>query len=290
MVLIASASIMMFIGGRLPSFANFDTNMMKKKLITSSLPYINGVKHLGNLVGSILPADIFARYSRQQGETVLFICGTDEHGAPAELGAAASGMSIEAYCQHNHQLQKDIYQAFNISFDHFGRTSSPANHRLTQRVFVAIDQHGFIFSDTLQQFYSVDDKRFLPDRCIEGTCPLCGFPDARGDQCDGCGALLNPSELRCPRSALSPGSALQLMESRHLFLDLAKLEPAVRSWLDSHPHWPATVRGSRANGCRKGCGRAVLPAIWPGASAFPKRVLKIRCFMFGSMRRWAISA
>lgn len=243
MVLIASASIMMLIGGRLPSFANFDTNMMKKKLITSALPYINGVKHLGNLVGSILPADIFARYSRQQGETVLFICGTDEHGAPAELGAAASGMSIEAYCQHNHQLQKDIYQAFNISFDHFGRTSSPANHRLTQRVFAAIDQHGFIFSDTLQQFYSVDDKRFLPDRYIEGTCPLCGFPDARGDQCDGCGALLNPSELRCPRSALSPGSALQLMESRHLFLDLAKLEPAVRSWLDSHPHWPATVRG-----------------------------------------------
>lgn len=217
--------------------------MMKKKLITSALPYINGVKHLGNLVGSILPADIHARYSRQQGETVLFICGTDEHGAPAELGAAASGMPIKAYCQQNHRLQKDIYHAFDISFDHFGRTSSPSNHRITQQVFSAIDQHGFIFSDTLQQFYSVADKRFLPDRYIEGTCPLCGFTDARGDQCDGCGALLNPAELLGPRSALTPGSELQLMASRHLFLDLTKLEPAVRTWLETHPDWPATVRG-----------------------------------------------
>lgn len=216
---------------------------MKKKLITSALPYINGVKHIGNLVGSILPADIYARYSRQQGEEVLFICGTDEHGAPAELGASASGIAIEDYCQKNHQLQKEIYQAFNINFDHFGRTSSVVNHLLTQKIFSIIEKNGYIFVDTLQQFYSIDDARFLPDRYIEGECPFCRYPDARGDQCDDCGALLNPIELIHPRSTLSPNSKLRLTENQHLFFDLSKLESDVRQWIKRHPQWPATVKG-----------------------------------------------
>src|ERR1700741_4845935 len=117
---------------------------MSKFLITSALPYVNGVKHLGNLVGSLLPADIHARFRRQTGHEVLFLCGTDEHGTPAELAAHADGVPVEAYCRRQHEIQADIYRRFGISFDHFSRTSGSANHRLTQEIFRRLDEAGFI--------------------------------------------------------------------------------------------------------------------------------------------------
>jgi len=147
----------------------------KKTLITSALPYINGIKHLGNLAGSLLPADIHARYRRQIGDDVLFICATDEHGTPAELAAAEAGLPVADYCAQQHRIQAEIYQRLGLSFDHFGRSSSSQNRALTQHFFKRLDNRGFIEERTLNQVYSLDDGRFLPDRYIVGTCPHCQF-------------------------------------------------------------------------------------------------------------------
>lgn len=216
---------------------------MKKYLITSALPYINGIKHLGNLVGSLLPADIYARYLRQRGEQVLCICGTDDHGAPAEIAAQEAGMPVAEYCQQMYQTQKDIYDKFNLSFDHFGKTSTPANKRLTQEIFNDLERNGYIVEKTIQQYYSIADRRFLADRHITGTCPKCNYAMARGDQCDGCGSLLDPTELINPRSTLNPQDTLELRETKHLFLDLPKLQPKVKAWTDKLDNPSKVVSG-----------------------------------------------
>src|ERR1700722_694928 len=139
---------------------------IKKTLITSALPYINGIKHLGNLAGSLLPADIHARYRRQIGDEVLFICATDEHGTPAELAAAQSGLEVASYCDRQHEIQAEIYRRLDLSFDHFGRSSCARNHALTQHFFERLEANGFIAERTLAQLYSPVDGRFLPDRYI----------------------------------------------------------------------------------------------------------------------------
>jgi methionyl-tRNA synthetase len=214
---------------------------MAKILITSALPYVNGVKHLGNLAGSLLPADVHARFRRQIGDEVLFICATDEHGTPAELGAIQAGQDIKAFCDEQHAIQADIYRRFGLSFDHFGRTSSPQNHALTQHFYRKLDDSGLIEERDLLQIWSPLDRRFLADRYVLGTCPHCGFEKARGDQCDGCGALLDPAELIRPRSALSGDTALEIRHSRHLFLRQSRLVERLSAWVDSRSGWPPFV-------------------------------------------------
>ena len=211
-------------------------------LITAGLPYINGIKHLGNLIGSMLPADIYARFLRQHGHEVLFICGTDEHGAPAELAAEAAGEPVAEYCARMYQTQADIYRRFGLTFDYFGRSSSRPNHELTQQVFQQLDEGGFIIRRSMTQFYSLEENRFLADRYIEGTCPKCGYERARGDQCENCTSLLDATDLQNPRSSISGSERLELRESEHLFLDLAKLQPRVRAWVDQQKEWPALSR------------------------------------------------
>lgn len=206
---------------------------MKKYLITSALPYINGIKHLGNLVGSLLPADVYARYLRQRGEQVLYICGTDDHGAPAEIAAQEAGLPVDVFCQRMFETQKDIYTRFDLSFDHFGQTSTINNKQLTQEIFKQLDANGYIVEKTIEQYYSISDKRFLADRHITGTCPKCNYAMARGDQCDGCGALLDPTDLKNPRSTINPHDKLELRETKHLFLDLPKLQSIVGQWTDT---------------------------------------------------------
>ncbi|MGE5501079.1 MAG: class I tRNA ligase family protein, partial [Ignavibacteriales bacterium] len=144
---------------------------MARILITSALPYINGIKHLGNLAGSMLPADVYARFQRARGHETLYICATDEHGTPAELAAAEAGQDVATYCAEQHQLQHDVGRAFGLSWDWFGRSSSPQNHRLTQHFAEVLEQNGYIEERTDEMVYSVDDRRFLPDRYVEGTCP-----------------------------------------------------------------------------------------------------------------------
>ncbi|WP_029448653.1 methionine--tRNA ligase [Candidatus Odyssella thessalonicensis] len=217
--------------------------MTKRHLITSALPYINGIKHLGNLVGSMLPADVYARYLRQHGEQVLYICGTDEHGTPAEIAAEAAGQEVAAYCQEMYATQKDIYERFGISFDYFGRSSNPANHQLTQALFLQMRENGYIEEREIEQYYSHADQRFLPDRYVEGTCPTCGYAKARGDQCDGCGRLLEPTDLVEPYSALSGSKDIELKATKHIFLLLDKLTPQLESWVADRPEWPDGVKG-----------------------------------------------
>jgi methionyl-tRNA synthetase len=216
---------------------------MAKILITSALPYINGVKHLGNLAGSILPADIHARYHRQIGNETLFLCGTDEHGTPAELAAAESGLGVAAYCARQHAIQADIYRRFDIAFDHFSRSSGEANRALTQAIFRRLDDAGFIVARTIRQAYSPTDGRFLPDRYVRGTCPRCGDANARGDQCEACATLLDPAELVEPRSAVSGARDIEFRQTRHLFLKLGAFAPQLRRWLQAQDDWPALVRG-----------------------------------------------
>ena len=211
---------------------------MARHLITSAIPYINGVKHLGNLVGSQLPADLYARYLRARGHEVLFLCATDEHGTPAELAAAKAGKPVADYCAEMWEVQNRLAAGFRLSFDHFGRSSSPQNHALTQAFAKALDDAGLIREVTEQQMYSPTDGRFLPDRYIEGTCPNCGFDSARGDQCDNCTKQLDPVDLIDPRSVISGAMDLELRETKHLFLRQSVMKDQLADWIDSKTDWP----------------------------------------------------
>lgn len=211
---------------------------MARHLITSALPYINGIKHLGNLVGSQLPADLYARYLRGRGHEVLFLCATDEHGTPAELAAAKAGKPVAEYCAELHETQADIARRFGLSFDHFGRSSSPENHALTQAFAATLAERGLIREVMEEQVYSKADGRFLPDRYIEGTCPNCGFEDARGDQCDNCTKQLDPTDLINPRSKVSGSTDLEVRATKHLYLCQGQMKDALDAWIDSQTGWP----------------------------------------------------
>ncbi len=212
---------------------------MDRVLITSAIPYINGVKHLGNLVGSQLPADLYARYRRGRGDEVLFLCATDEHGTPAELAAARAGKPVAEYCAEMWQVQKDLSDGFRLSFDRFGRSSSPQNHRLTQYFAARLAEAGLIEERTETQIYSRADGRFLPDRYIEGTCPNCGYEKARGDQCENCTKQLDPTDLLDPRSAISGSTDLEPRETKHLYLRQSAMADDLRAWIASRSDWPA---------------------------------------------------
>ncbi len=211
---------------------------MARHLITSAIPYINGIKHLGNLVGSQLPADLYARYLRMRGHEVLFLCATDEHGTPAELAAAKAGKPVADYCAEMHDVQSKIADGFKLSFDHFGRSSSPQNHALTQAFAGRLSDMNLIREVTEEQVYSNADGRFLPDRYIEGTCPNCGFDSARGDQCDNCTKQLDPTDLINARSTISGSTDLEVRETKHLYLRQSALKDDIAAWIDTKTDWP----------------------------------------------------
>lgn len=211
---------------------------MARILITSAIPYINGIKHLGNLVGSQLPADLYARYMRARGHEVMFICATDEHGTPAELAAAKAGKPVAEYCAGMWAVQKELSDGFRLSFDKFGRSSSPQNRMLTQYFAGKLAGNGLIGEVSERQVYSSTDGRFLPDRYIEGTCPDCGYDRARGDQCENCTKQLDPTDLIEPRSAISGSTDLELRETRHLYLRQSALKDQLDTWIGSKSDWP----------------------------------------------------
>ena len=215
---------------------------MARHLITSALPYINGVKHLGNLVGSMLPADVYSRFLRAAGQEVLFVCATDEHGTPAELAALEAGQDVADYCAEQYEVQKDLCERFGLSWDWFGRTSRPQNHELTNHFARQLRAEGFCEIRTTAQVYSVADGRFLPDRYVVGTCPNCGYERARGDQCENCGKQLDPTDLIDPRSAVSGSTELEVRDSAHVFLLQSKLADRIRAWVDTKADWPQLTR------------------------------------------------
>ncbi len=215
---------------------------MSRYLITSALPYINGVKHLGNLVGSMLPADAYARFQRARGREVLFICATDEHGTPAELAAHEAGLPVAEYCAQMHLLQKGAW-ANDLDFlsipsaDLTPRkiTKSPSTSTINS---IRTD---FSRNESTRQVYSIDDGRFLPDRYVVGTCKYCGYERARGDQCENCTRVLDPTDLINPRSAISGSTNIETRDSKHLFLKQSQMVGRLREWIDSKKDWPLLV-------------------------------------------------
>src|SRR3984885_13295350 len=215
---------------------------MTRYLITSALPYINGVKHLGNLVGSRLPADVFARFCRARGFETLALCATDEHGSTTELAAAEAGRDVRAFCDEQYALQKAAGDGFGLSWDHFGRSSNAPNIALTQHFARLLWQNGHLDVRTTKQVYSNADKRFLSDRYVVGACPHCGYERARGDQCENCTRVLDPADLINPRSALSGATDIDIRDSAHLFLKQSQFVDTLRAWVNSHQKdWPALV-------------------------------------------------
>lgn len=200
-----------------------------KKLITSALPYVNNVPHLGNLI-QVLSADVFARYSRLKGDEVLYVCGTDEYGTATETKAQEEGISPMELCNHYHTLHKSVYESFGISFDYFGRTSIEEHTGSTQEIFLDLYKNGYIKEHEGKQFFCSHCKRFLADRYITGSCPHCG-KDARGDQCENCGKLLEPTELIEAKCSTCHSKPI-LRDTRHLYIDLPKIFPIYNKWLE----------------------------------------------------------
>ncbi|EDQ91610.1 uncharacterized protein MONBRDRAFT_15305 [Monosiga brevicollis MX1] len=201
-------------------------------LVTSALPYVNNVPHLGNIIGCVLSADVYARFARNQGHTVLFVCGTDEYGTATETKALAEGMTPREICDKYHAIHKGVYEWFNISFDHFGRTSTPLQTEICQDIFKKCYANGFVQQKDEQQWYCTSCETFLADRFVEGICPDCGYDDARGDQCDECGHTFDAIKLKSPRCRYRKdcNKAPELRTSRHLYLQLDKLQPLTEKW------------------------------------------------------------
>lgn len=214
--------------------------VMKRKLITSALPYVNNVPHLGNLT-QVLSADVFARFCRLRGYETMYVCGTDEYGTATETKALIEGVTPRELCDRFHQIHRDIYKWFNISFDYFGRTSTPKQTEIVQAIFHEVDKNGYIKEEEIEQLYCPKCGRFLADRFVEGTCPKCGAKGARGDQCDSCQSLLDPTELIEPYCSVCHTTPV-VKKTRHLYLDLPKVLPLLEKWKNE-----ASERGFWAN-------------------------------------------
>jgi len=213
---------------------------MKRHLITAALPYVNNVPHLGNLI-QVLSADAYARFCRLRGYETLYICGTDEHGTATENKAVEEGISPKELCDRYHAIHADIYSWFNIAFDKFGRTSTQIQTEVTQDIFKKLDKAGFICERTIEQFYCAKCDRFLADRYIRGVCPHCGSADARGDQCEACQKLLDPTDLKEPQCSAC-GSTPSLKNTNHMYIDLPAIKDKLEAWIKT-----ASVKGFWAN-------------------------------------------
>jgi methionyl-tRNA synthetase len=203
---------------------------MNRRLITSALPYVNNIPHLGNLI-QMLSADVFARFCRSRGYDTLYICGTDEYGTATETKAIEERKTPCELCDYYYSVHSDIYTWFGIAFDKFGRTSNEEIKEITQEIFLDLDKNGYIKEHTTKQLYCPHCSMFLADRFVRGTCPKCGYEDARGDQCEHCGTLLDPVDLINPRCATC-GETPEIRETKHLYIDLPAIAPKLEKWME----------------------------------------------------------
>lgn len=212
----------------------------KNILITSALPYVNNIPHLGNIIGCVLSADVYARYCRQRGYNTLYVCGTDEYGTATETKAKEEHLTPREICNKYHDIHEDIYKWFDISFDYFGRTScdDPKTNKewpqtvIAQSIFLELYNNNYLIEESIDQIFCTDCGTFLADRFIEGTCPHCGYVDARGDQCDNCTTLLNATEIINPKCKTDKSHHVEIRKSDHLFLDLPNLSGELKEWFN----------------------------------------------------------
>ncbi len=216
--------------------------MPEKILVTSALPYANGPIHLGHLAGAYLPADIFVRYHRLKGDDVIYICGSDENGVPIMLRARKEGVSPQDIVDRYHEQIKDSFKKFGMSFDYYGRTSSPVHYATSQEIFRNLAEKGEFVLKKEKHLYDPEAKIFLADRFVRGTCPKCGYEDAYGDQCEKCGTSLSPEDLINPRSAITDATPVD-RETTHWYLPLEKYQPELEKWIAGHPEWKSNVLG-----------------------------------------------
>ena len=224
-------------------------------LVCVAWPYAKSPTHVGQIVGAYLPADTFARYQRMAGNHVLMVSGSDEHGTPILVDAERLGISPREFVANYHKQICQVWERLGISWDLFTETGTENHYRITQDFFLRLYEKGYIFKDTMQSPYCPTDRRFLPDRYIEGTCPNCSYPSARGDQCDNCGHTLDPVDLINPICRLcgSKDSKLEIRPTEHFFLDLPKLQPALQEWLSQEKdHWRPNTLAFAMNWLKEG--------------------------------------
>jgi methionyl-tRNA synthetase len=215
--------------------------MPENILVAVAWPYANADIHVGNIVGAYLPADIYARYHRLAGNNVLMVSGSDAHGTPVTVRADAEGTTAQAVYERFHGRFLELFQKLGLNYDLFTSTHTDNHFRISQDIFLALKEHGCLYTQTEPQWYSPAEKRFLPDRYVEGECYICHYPNARGDQCDNCGNLLDATQLIHPHAKTS-GLALELRDTEHFYLDLGKLAPALSRWLnEDKAHWRTQV-------------------------------------------------
>jgi methionyl-tRNA synthetase len=215
--------------------------MSKRILVAVAWPYASGPRHLGHLAGAYLPADIFARYHRLAGNDVLMVSGSDAHGTPITVRADSEGVEPQAIVDRYHAEFLQNWDRLGISWDLYTSTDTPNHHEVTQDMFLGLLENGYLEKRTSSQLYDPEAGRFLPDRYVEGTCPHCGYPEARGDQCENCGRTLDPTDLIDPRSRLT-GATPESRDTEHFFLLLSKLEEPLREWLESRTGWRKHVK------------------------------------------------
>ncbi len=225
----------------------------KRYTVTSALPYANGPLHIGHIAGAYLPADIYVRYLRAQGKDVLYVCGSDEHGAAITIKAKKEGTTPKAIIDQYHELNKDTFERFGISFDIYHRTSADIHHKTSQEFFTTLYNQGEFEEIESEQYYDEEFKQFLADRYITGTCPKCNHNSAYGDQCEKCGSSLSPTELINPISTLS-GKAPVLKTTKHWYLPLDKYQPWLEKWLieGKKGQWKSNVYGQCSSWLKEG--------------------------------------
>jgi methionyl-tRNA synthetase len=223
------------------SEADVNAGEKHRYLVTSALPYANGPLHVGQIVGAYLPADVFVRYLRMRGHDVVYVCGTDDHGVPITLRAEREGKSPKEVVDYWWAHMRETFERFDVSFDNFSHTSTPLHARNTQLFYEKLKEGGYISEAESLQMYSPTEGRFLPDRYVEGTCPVCGYKEARGDQCDNCGSWYEAYELIEPHSKIT-GGPVEARETTHLYLDLPKFSDRLRKYISGQDHWRQSVK------------------------------------------------
>jgi methionyl-tRNA synthetase len=218
-----------------------EENVKQKILVAPAWPYASGKRHLGHVVGFAVPADIYARYHRLRGNEVLMVSGTDEHGTPVMVTADREGVSPREIADRYNQLIREDLRDLGITYDCFTRTTTANHARVTRDMFRTLYDNGWLVEQTTLGAFSATTGNTLPDRYIEGTCPICGYAQARGDQCDNCGNQLDPSDLINPRSIID-GTTPEFRETKHLFLDLPRFADRLRTWIESKTSWRQNVR------------------------------------------------